>query len=496
MKPLPRIAAALAVLALSLPALAQKAPAETYYGIYLKSAKLGHMFQLKTENATWSGKPATKTIAKTTMDISMMGSNSTIRTESTVYADPKTGATLAEITRQEASGRTTEVKAVYTKTSVTYEANIMGALKTGTLTLKPGELFVQDPSDHPGAKPVPGTRIKGKVFSSDSQTLLDMEIVMGEKEPVVINGKAIAAYKVSSLGTIPSTSFVDDSGELLLSRVSLGIEIRREPKQVALSTTGMGKIDLAETVGTRPTGAPMGPSIRVSQRAVYELGRVTRPLPPSNSVQAWELIADAPAVEKGEKTLRVTIANGPLPDGPTVAPFAKPDDAPERLRKFLKPTLYTPSDDPQFLALAKTAAEGETDTARIAEKLVAFTHQRIKPDASIAAVRTARDIQQDPRGVCRDYTTYFTTLARALGIPTKQCTGMGYAAGIFMYHAWPEVWIGTDAAGKDRWVALEPTWGAPFADATHLKLAEGEVMDITSVAADMGRYTIKVIEIK
>lgn len=496
MKPFPRFVAALAVLALALPALAQKASSESYYGIYLKTAKLGHMYQQKTDNVKWGGKPATKTIAKTTMDISMMGSNSTIRTETTVYTDAKTGATLAEMSRQEASGRTTEVKATYTKTAVTYEANIMGTVKTGTLTLKPGEVFVQDPSDHPGATPVPGTRVKGKVFSSDTQTLLDMEIVMGEKEPIVVNGKALAAYKVSSLGTIPSTSYVDDSGELLLSRVSLGIEIRRESKQVALSTTGMGKIDLAESVGTRPTGLSLDQAARTSQKAVYELSRVTRPLPPTDSVQAWELILDAPAVEKGEKTLRVTITNGPLPEGPTVAPFAKPADAPEHLRRFLKSTLYTPSDDPQFLAQAKAAAAGETDSARIAEKLAAFTHHLIKPDASIAAVRTARDIQKEPRGVCRDYTTYFTTLARALGIPTKQCTGMGYAAGMFMYHAWPEVWVGTDAAGKDRWVALEPTWGAPFADATHLKLAEGEVMDITSVAADMGRYQIKVIEIK
>ena len=65
-----------------------------------------------------------------------------------------------------------------------------------------------------------------------------------------------------------------------------------------------------------------------------------------------------------------------------------------------------------------------------------------------------------------------------------------------MYHAWPEVYVGQDARGADLWVALEPTWGAPFADATHLKLAEGEITDITNIAADMGNYTIKVLEVR
>ena len=72
-----------------------------------------------------------------------------------------------------------------------------------------------------------------------------------------------------------------------------------------------------------------------------------------------------------------------------------------------------------------------------------------------------------------------------------------YAGGTFYGHAWPEVWVGTDTAtGADRWIALEPTWGAPFADATHIKLAEGELSDFFKVAADLDGYRVQILEAK
>ena len=488
---------AIAACCLALSAHAQKTtpPAErgTYFGIYLKDLKLGHMYQETDTKATYNGKPANKLLARSVMNIGMMGSESTIKTSATVFMHPKTGATLSEDSTTEASGRVTTVKATYTERSVSYVADIQGTKKSGTLTLKPGETFLRDPSDTPGSKPIPGTRTKGKSFSADTQTLVDTEIVVREKELVVVGDKSVMAYKIQSLGMVPSTTFVDDSGAMLLTRVSLGIEIRRVPREVALGPNGKG--DLAELVGVRPTGLSLEKVARSSRSATYELGSVTRPLPPNNSVQRWEELP-IPGREKGEKTLKITVTSLDLPTSTTVALFASPEAAPERLRRFLKSTEFVPSTDASFVALARQVIRGEADAARVAELLATYTHKSIKPDPSIAAVRTAGDIRKDPRGVCRDYTTYFATLARAVGLPTKQCTGIAYANGLFLYHAWPEVWLGTDENGADLWVALEPTWGAPFADATHIKLTEGEITDVASIAADMGRYTVKVLSIQ
>ena len=167
----------------------QKTERGTYFGIYLKDAKLGHMFQELNQKATYQGKPAARLIARSVMNIAMMGSESSIRTNAVVFMDPKTGATLSEESQTEASGRVTSVKATYTERSVTFTANVQGTSKSGTLTLKPGEVFVRDPSDTPGQRPQPGTRVKGKSFSSDTQTLIDMELIVGEKELVVVGGK-------------------------------------------------------------------------------------------------------------------------------------------------------------------------------------------------------------------------------------------------------------------------------------------------------------------
>ena len=488
-----------AVLAL-LPAQAaapQKTERGTYFGIYLKDTKLGHMFQDLDTTAQYQGKPATRLIARSVMTIAMMGSESSIRTNAVVYMDPKTGATLSEESQTESSGRVTSVKAIYTERAVSFTARVQGTSKSGTLTLKPGEVFVRDPSDTPGQRPKPGTRVKGKAFSSDTQTLIDMELTVGEKELTVVGGKSVVAYKIQTRGTVPSLAYVDERGELLLARVALGIEIRRMPRELALAVGGKA-LDLAEAIGVRPTGISLERSARTSQSAVYELGRVTRPLPPNDSVQRSEELK-APAAEKNvssEKTLLVTVTTQLLPTEPTVPVFVRPDVAPERLRPFLKASEYVPCDDPSFVALARQVIGSATDASKVAALLAAHTHKTIRPDPSIAAVRTARDIRKDPRGVCRDYTTYFATLARAVGLPTKQCTGLAYANGMFLYHAWPEVWVGTDNKGDDRWVALEPTWGAPYADATHLKLTEGEINDVLNIAADMENYTIKVVEVK
>ena len=86
----------------------------------------------------------------------------------------------------------------------------------------------------------------------------------------------------------------------------------------------------------------------------------------------------------------------------------------------------------------------------------------------------------------KSYVMYFTARDTT---SNKQCVGVAYVDGRFCYHAWPEVWV-----GGDTWIALEPTWGAPFADATHIKLAEGEITDIFAVAQDLGKYQIKVLE--
>lgn len=474
-----------------------------YYGVYLQTAKLGNATMTRDERATLDGRPAVRVDMQMTMDLRVLGAPNKIVTSSVSWADPKTGAPLASRSRTEASGRVTTVSAAYADRSVTYTADIQGTIKKDTLTLKPGEKFLADPSNGATIRPKVGMKLSGKVFSSEMMRLIDTEISVVGEETVAIGGQAVRAFKIIEKNPYtPATLWANETGDLLRADMPMGMQMRKEPKALALAEPGGKAPDLIAMTSIAPTGEKLTADARKAGAITYEIGGVTRPLAPDDSVQS---VAYQPtgvgATEKNEKTATVTVRARPLPDAAGVSRFASAEAAPERLRRFLRTTEYVPASDPEFVQLARTIVGEETDTAKAAAKIAAYVHKTMKPDPGIAALRTAHDIRKEPRGVCRDYTTFYTAIARAAGIPTKQCVGLGFGvlpdgSGRFVGHAWPEVWTGTDAAGADRWIALEPTWGQPFADATHIKMAEGEITDFYEVAADLEHYKIKVLRVE
>jgi hypothetical protein len=59
----------------------------------------------------------------------------------------------------------------------------------------------------------------------------------------------------------------------------------------------------------------------------------------------------------------------------------------------------------------------------------------------------------------------------------------------FYYHAWNKVWVG-------RWVEVDPTFGEYIADATHITLAQGGLMEWAKIMDLVGNIKIKVVEYK
>ncbi len=450
----------------------------TYFGVYLKNAKLGNLTLTRDDSAERDGQPAVKTESKMRLLLSVLGKGSELKSDTTTWADPRSGTPLASESRSESSGRATTVRATYEPRAVRFRADIQGTVKEGRFELKDGEAFLTEPGAGVPLRPEAGKRRFGKVFLVDALQLVDTEQVVEGPQPLTLGKTALLAFKLTETNALsPGVYFLSERGELLSARVALGLELRRETKEIALAASVGPLPELSLLIGAAPTGVALTEP-RTLREARYELDGVTRPLPASDDIQQ---------ITRDGSLVTVSIATGPLPrSGGRLYPT--PELVPEPLRPFLRPTAYVGSDDPEFRALARAVLGGEKDAAQVARKLATFVHDTIRPDASIPALRTARDINADRRGVCRDYTTYFTALARAAGLPTKQCVGLAYVDGLFVYHAWPEVWV-----GEGRWVALEPTWGMPFADATHLKLAEGEITDIFRVAADIGSYKIRVV---
>jgi transglutaminase-like putative cysteine protease len=160
------------------------------------------------------------------------------------------------------------------------------------------------------------------------------------------------------------------------------------------------------------------------------------------------------------------------------------------LTPFLSRAAYLETDDALIRQTALRLRGKETNLYRIASNIRDWVHEVMTPDPSIAVVRSAKDVFGRRRGVCRDYATLYTAVARAAGVPTRLCAGIVYAEGKFFYHAWAESFVG-------KWVAFDPTLydakQASYVDATHIKFAQGDVTQMFEVVSIVGRLKVHVV---
>jgi len=142
---------------------------------------------------------------------------------------------------------------------------------------------------------------------------------------------------------------------------------------------------------------------------------------------------------------------------------------PAQLKAWLAPTLAAPSTDGQIVELARSIAGGATKPEERLQRILAWIDANIAKEAIDAF--TAVDVLREKRGECQGHAALTAALARALAIPIRVVNGVVYSGqhGGFLYHTWNEAWI----EGRG-WQAIDATLGQTSADATHVKLIEGE----------------------
>jgi hypothetical protein len=146
------------------------------------------------------------------------------------------------------------------------------------------------------------------------------------------------------------------------------------------------------------------------------------------------------------------------------APLAQGDP-----KRYLMPTLAAPSVLTEIRDLAAEISKGSTSEEQTIARLLAWMDANIAKEAVDAF--TAADVLRARRAECQGHAYLFAALARAAGIPARIVNGIAYSEehGGFLYHTWNEAWIA--ARG---WQPVDATFGQPHADATHVKLIEGE----------------------
>ena len=161
---------------------------------------------------------------------------------------------------------------------------------------------------------------------------------------------------------------------------------------------------------------------------------------------------------------------------------------PERFGSELKPSAFVQSNDPKIVQQAKSIVGAETDAVKVMRMLNRWVYRNLDKQY-MGAVSNALDTLATKSGDCTEHSVLFVALARAVGLPAREVSGIVYSEeyGGFFFHQWAEVFVG-------KWVATDPTFEQPIADATHIKLSEGELLKQVRVTSVIGRLKIEVLD--
>ena len=161
---------------------------------------------------------------------------------------------------------------------------------------------------------------------------------------------------------------------------------------------------------------------------------------------------------------------------------------------WLEASLTLPVGHEEIRTRAAAVVGDASTRLEAVQRLNSFVYDYVEKVPSIG-VPNGLEVLRSARGDRNEHTALFVSLARAAGIPARIAAGVVYSdrigpQGAFYYHAWPEVRLG----GSTDWVPVDPTFGQVPADATHVKLVEGDLDRQVEIMAVMGRLGFELVE--
>ena len=165
----------------------------------------------------------------------------------------------------------------------------------------------------------------------------------------------------------------------------------------------------------------------------------------------------------------------------------------------------TPSPDPELVAATPTVDSDAPAVATLAQEVAGDVKGRYAATLRLSELVNRRlekaygssndrasDVLAAGKGDCTEHSVLLVALARALGIPARLVHGLVYARyadgkDALYWHAWAEVL----SAGE--WIAVDPTFGQPVADATHVALGTGTQVDTIGL---LGALRVESVEVR
>lgn len=319
-----------------------------------------------------------------------------------------------------------------------------------------------------------GRRYQQKFF--DPSTLSNSEILLEVegREKMVSKGKEVTAYRIRELCRgFTVTSWIGEDGETLKEESPLGFVLKQESKEEALT------IDQGEK-GTDIISMSAIPIDRTIDKLYPRYLKIRM-----TGIEFGSSGVESSGVNGGRQSLKGQVLEIVREDLKDIHSYSIPYLGKD-MKEHLEPSLLIQSDDREIVSRAQGIAGRERDAVRVVKLLCNWMEGNIEKKPTVS-IPSAKEVLKVRVGDCNEHAALFAAFTRSLGIPTKICGGIVYSQGYFYYHAWTEVFINT-------WVSVDPLMNQFPADATHIRLVEGNLDKQLPLLSLLGKLKIEVIE--
>ncbi|HUU82493.1 MAG TPA: transglutaminase-like domain-containing protein [Phycisphaerae bacterium] len=312
-------------------------------------------------------------------------------------------------------------------------------------------------------------------------------VAVGKCETIDLLGRSVAGTRVNStvispMGALDQVSWMDADGRLI---------------KMEMDMMGLGSIELI--LSDKETATRQAPAPEFFVNTMVPAGRKI----------------DRAAARRLEFRLRVTGEEEPIPDLPTTGmqkprrgkdnsiqlvvtrqdhkalQSARLSEPSADLAPYLEPNIWINSDDPEVIAMAKTAAGDAKTPYQIADRLRCYVTEVIEEKNLNIGFASASEVCRNKEGDCSEHGVLLAALGRVHRIPSRVVIGLVYVpwfagtADTFGFHMWTQFHLG------GQWVDFDAAQRESDCNPTHIAVATSSLKD--SSLADMAFGLIKII---
>lgn len=451
---------------------------ESWYGVYMNNQKAGYALNKVDQNSDGT----ISVVENMRFQINMLGQKQDMRIDSTRTYTPD-GDLLSIASEVTDRGGTNTFQGIVEGGKL-FLTSVVGGAQTTTEFEKPKE-SLRDAVEL--AQLVQGDAKEGDAINfSMFQPLYKKEIsgtstIVGEEERE-LNGVRTKVFKIATTLTemgVDSTSYVTADGTTLEDEVAGLIKLRLEPENLAKDVGYSNDVIVsnAAMVDTPIKDPRTRQKLTLEMRGPLNEGHVF------NDDRQKVSAADGYYLFEGQQydMKGFTPASLPIQD--------------EALAPWIEATQFVQSDSPKLIDKARTiiaeakasgSIKDEGNSLEVSSALCEWVYKNMHSTFS-ARLTNAIEVLDHLEGDCTEHSILFIGLARAAGLPAREVAGLVYVEGVhpgFYFHQWAKVWVG-------KWIDVDPTFNQPLVDATHIKLAEGDLFQQARIIPIIGQLKIK-----